>query len=527
MRSRTFLYQAAFLVAVGACQAQSRSGEIRSPAAAGTFYPGTAEELGSLVSGCLARSPDFGKLEPIALIAPHAGLLYSGGCAACGYGMLRGRQYDRVIVLGPSHYAGRLGGFRGAALPSYKAFRTPLGAVPIDTEAVRRLRDHPLFSFQPRCDRYEHSIEVQVPFLQEVLPGFNLLPVLFDAVKEKEYGQIAEALLPFVDKKTLVIASSDFTHFGRRFGFMPFVKGIRGRLQELDFGAITYIVNGEREKFLDYVRRTGATICGRTPIAVLLELMDRTSGSETVPARVLSYVTSADRTGATADSSMLRQGSVSYASIAFLRPGSVRVKGGEKVQPLDLLPNDKALDQTVRAQLLALARSTIRRHLAGEVKGRDYAAYVDMEKLAAVAKLRAGAFVTLKREGHLRGCIGSIYPHQPLWEAVVSNAINAAVNDRRFPNVELKELAALHIEISVLTPPREIAKPEEFQVGKQGIILEKNTRRAVFLPQVAPEQGWDRDETLNHLARKAGLPAEAWREGTRFWVFEAQVFGEK
>jgi AmmeMemoRadiSam system protein A len=180
----------------------------------------------------------------------------------------------------------------------------------------------------------------------------------------------------------------------------------------------------------------------------------------------------------------------------------------------------------VRAKLLALARSTIDRYLSGE-KQSDLSAYVDLIGLPPEAKLRAGAFVTLKRQGHLRGCIGSIYPRQPLWHAVVGNAIHAAVHDHRFPPVKREETGDLDIEISVLTAPRDIAGPEAFHVGTHGIILEKHGKRAVFLPQVAPEQGWDREETLSHLARKAGLPADAWREGTRFWVFEAQVFGER
>jgi AmmeMemoRadiSam system protein A len=215
---------------------------------------------------------------------------------------------------------------------------------------------------------------------------------------------------------------------------------------------------------------------------------------------------------------------VSYACVAFLAPGTW--KGGRTVQPLDQLPHDRRLGEECRRKLLALARSTIRRYLSGE-RGEDLSSYVAPAELPPDSKLRAGAFVTLKREGRLRGCIGSIYPHQPLWEAVVGNAIHSAVHDRRFSAVEKSELDAIDIEVSVLTPPREVGGPEEFDVGAHGIIIEKEGRRAVFLPQVAPEQGWDREQTLSHLAVKAGLPSDAWREGTRFWVFEAQVFGEK
>jgi AmmeMemoRadiSam system protein A len=192
---------------------------------------------------------------------------------------------------------------------------------------------------------------------------------------------------------------------------------------------------------------------------------------------------------------------------------------------LDLFPQDRKIDKESGKKLLALARATIACRLAGERKDA-LSAYVDWKTLPADAKFKAGAFVTLKKNGELRGCIGTIQPEDALWEAIVGNAINAAVNDYRFGPVKKEELQALSIEISVLTPPREVKGPDDFVVGKHGILIEKGARRAVFLPQVAPEQGWNREQTLDHLALKAGLEAGAWRTGTRFWVFEAQVFGE-
>ena len=193
---------------------------------------------------------------------------------------------------------------------------------------------------------------------------------------------------------------------------------------------------------------------------------------------------------------------------------------------MDILPRDMLLTVETRGALLALARRTIVRHLAGE-KHQDPATFVDFDTLPVQAAYRAGAFVTLKYQGNLRGCIGIIQPDQPLWEAVVVNAISAAAKDFRFPAVTADEVGEIQIEISVLAPPREVDGPEQFQVGPHGILIEKQGRRAVFLPQVAPEQGWDREQTFAQLCLKAGLPEDAWREGARFWVFEAQVFGER
>ena len=135
-----------------------------------------------------------------------------------------------------------------------------------------------------------------------------------------------------------------------------------------------------------------------------------------------------------------------------------------------------------------------------------------------------GAFVTLHRDGRLRGCIGTIVGREPLAAAVADNGVAAAVHDPRFAPVAPDEVSNLTLEVSALTPLRAVAGPGDIVVGRHGILLEKNGRHAVFLPQVATEQGWDLPTTLAHLCRKAGLPADAWREGTRFHVFEAEVF---
>ncbi|HAK97229.1 MAG TPA: hypothetical protein DCM87_20125, partial [Planctomycetes bacterium] len=307
------------------------------------------------------------------------------------------------------------------------------------------------------------------------------------------------------------------------FGYTPFRRDIEAGLRALDYGAIAPILAGAPRAFSDYIAKTGATVCGHGPIGVLLEIMTRVRGPAGAPAVLLSYATSGEATGARGDAALLSQGSVSYASIAFCKPGAV--KGGGVVEPLDLLPRDRKIAKESEKKLLALARTVIVRYLAGE-RHEDPSAYVDWAALPAEARFKAGAFVTLKERGGLRGCIGTIMPEEALWEAVVTNAINAAVRDRRFEPVEKNEVGELSIEISVLTPPREVKGPEEFIVGTHGILIEKGGRRAVFLPQVAPEQGWNREQTLDHLVMKAGLAPGAWREGTRFWVFEAQVFGE-
>ncbi|MDD4817553.1 MAG: AmmeMemoRadiSam system protein A [Victivallaceae bacterium] len=181
---------------------------------------------------------------------------------------------------------------------------------------------------------------------------------------------------------------------------------------------------------------------------------------------------------------------------------------------------ENRFDAGQRRAVLEYVRSVIEHRLAGI----PAPARPDMAELRGLGS----CFVTLNdASGELRGCIGSIEAVEPLGDSLERNALNAALCDPRFPPVEPDELPELHIEVSVLTPLRLIASPAEFVVGRHGILFELGRSHAVFLPQVAVEQGWDAETTLNFLANKAGLPKEAWRHPqARFSVFEAEVFGE-
>jgi AmmeMemoRadiSam system protein A len=241
---------------------------------------------------------------------------------------------------------------------------------------------------------------------------------------------------------------------------------------------------------------------------------------------VLEYYRSADLTGEF-------NGSVSYAAIGFFRagdllPGPLYPSRLEAVAEAPVAPAPAPpleLPAAERAFLLGLARQTLEEVLAHDRTPRveSFPPGVSAERMNQIC----GVFVTLRHEGHLRGCIGSIEGRDALYRGVIDNAVNAALHDPRFPPVKHDEVDQLHVEISVLTPLREVAGPEEITIGRHGVVLERGGRRAVFLPQVAPEQGWDRETMLTHLARKAGLPGDAWRQGATFKVFEALVFEEE
>jgi AmmeMemoRadiSam system protein B len=237
------------------------------------------------------------------VIAPHAGFVYSGLVAAKGFARLGDDAYERVILLGPSHYAG----FDGAVLPDASVYRTPLGDVPIDAEACETLRGRDGFRVDNGPFRPEHCLEAEMPFLQRRLrAGWRAVPVLVGALGPRiGAAQLADGLRPLLGPETLVVVSSDFTHYGPRFGYVPFDQDVPRSLEKLDLGAVERILAWDAEGFEEYVTRTGATVCGRHPIRVLLDLVP--GGLE---GRLAAYDTSGRITGEW-------DHSVSYASLVF------------------------------------------------------------------------------------------------------------------------------------------------------------------------------------------------------------------
>ncbi len=279
------------------------------PAVAGTWYPSAAGKLERQVDELLGepRAPagDPPSTRLAGLISPHAGFIYSGAVAGRGFARLHDRSLRRVLLMGPSHYAS----FQGACLPAADAFRTPLGSVPLDRETIELAGRQPGFRIDDGPFGPEHCLEAELPFLQRALaPGWSLVPVLLGGGSpDRDIDRIVDALAPLLDSRTLVVVSSDFTHYGPGFGFVPFRELVPERLRQLDMGAIERILELDREGFDRYVAETGATICGRVAIDVLLGLL----GAET-RAELVAYDTSGRMTGDW-------NHSVSYASISFDR----------------------------------------------------------------------------------------------------------------------------------------------------------------------------------------------------------------
>jgi len=504
LRKVVGLVAVAALLAAPTCGQAGQEKGVRESALAGKWYSAERSRLRDAIDSFCGDAPDAklkGRL--VALIAPHAGYAWSGRVAGYAYRQVKADAVKRVIVLGPSHYAG----FRGFSIASADVWRTPLGDVAVDTTVCDKLRGHRLHVANEAWQKPEHSLEIELPFLQRTAGGFGLVPILVGQLRPGDAAVIAAAIKPYVTEDTLIVVSSDFTHYGPRFQYVPFEKSPAESLRKLDMGAVDLILKKDFEGYMAYLRKTKATICGRYAIEIMLKLLPKEAEG-----RLLKYDTSGRMGGDYSNS-------VSYVAAVFTT--------GEKGAPVE---RTAQLTEKEEEILLRIARTTLNTTIKS---GRVPEGFEKFYELTPALKGKSGVFVTLKENGRLRGCIGRIgYPEvadklPPLYECVRLMTVESAMRDPRFPAVEANELEDIWIEISVLTIAQEVAGPQDFKVGRDGIIIRKGSKGAVFLPQVAPEQGWDRATTLSHLCVKAGLSADEWgRPGMRFFTFRAQVFDE-
>ncbi|HUS73390.1 MAG TPA: AmmeMemoRadiSam system protein B, partial [Sedimentisphaerales bacterium] len=490
---------------------------------AGRWYAADAKALTEQFDGFFQKANVKPINNVIGLILPHAGYRWSGQTAAFGLSAVgrlpaktTNKKYKRIVVIGPSHGTQME---EMLSVPRVTHYETPLGQIPLDMEFINKLLEFAMFQNVPQAHKYEHSVQIELPLLQHHFQSFKFVPIVAGSCSLETIDKAAAVLKGLIDKETLIIASSDFVHYGRVHRYVPFTEKIPERIRELDMGAYEAIGRLDSKGFLEYKRKTGATICGYIPIAILLSALGEGSKAE-----LIKYATSGELTGDFTNS-------VSYLSIAF---------SGEWGNYPEVKPQERAAELTNedKEELLGLARKTILYTV--EQRRVPRASELDVTISDAMKRPRA-AFVTLKKNvvlrkdgnlqpekiSQLRGCIGDIFPQRPLYKSVIINAINAAFRDARFPPVTRAECDDITIEISALTAPKPITSPEQIRIGIDGIVLKKNGQSAVYLPQVAPEQGWDLNQTLTNLSLKAKLPGDAWKKGASFLVFQAVVFGEE
>ncbi len=477
------------LLAGGAAAADG----VRPPVRAGSFYPSDPRELSELIDrlGQSARSvpQDLPERQSLrALILPHAGYPYSGPTAAHAARVLSEYQFKTVLLMGPDHFVG----FRSAAVPTVQAFQTPLGRISVHPAAADLLKQPELFAPLPPADDREHSLEVVLPFLQAYLKSFQLVPVV---VGRAEAERICAALLPLIDQQTLVVVSSDLSHF------LPYAEA-----QARDRRTIEAILARDRRALL----QDAQSACGAHPLAILLTMAERFGWRPVL----LNYLNSGDTAG---DRSRV----VGYAAIAFF---------GEPPMPATNEPSELLAPEKGQV-LVKLARSTLMEKFGLPLTPAE-AERMRSALSDASLQARCGTFVTLKHQGRLRGCIGNLSASDPLAEGVRRNAINAAFHDPRFSPLQEKELEQIEIEVSVLTEPRPLAfrDPEDLlrklRPNVDGVIIRQGYASATFLPQVW-EQLLKKEDFLGHLCLKAGLPRDAWKHGKlEVSTYQVQYFEE-
>lgn len=474
---------------------------VRNPAAAGSFYPDNPARLQAELNELfrLAGKPAALPGAVVGVLAPHAGYVYSGKTAAAAFAPLKGLQFDTAVIFGAGHTAI----IETAAIIKEGAFATPLGPVPIDEELAGALLDaHPgLFTHNPTAHAREHSLEVQLPFLIRILPGIKILPVALNQADAATAALIGEAAARAAGKKRLlIVVSTDLSHYPA------------ARLAEKSDASML--------KTIESAARSNAP--ERVALAEELLVNENLPGLDTAccgVAAVMAGLAASCALGANdftvtaaTNSASSEMGDaervVGYGAGAF-------IKRAQPPEPLELSPEE-------RKQLLALARSSIKQHLSD--KTTPHQGLADNP----LFNIPAALFVTLTIDGELRGCIGSLEPSATMRNAVSELAVSAAFSDPRFPPLSAAELARVKIEISVLSPLRKVASPDEIVPGKHGVLIRQGRRGGTYLPQVWEHFNENKELFLSSLcAEKAGLPPDSWKTGADLYVYTATAFYEK
>ncbi|HQL40721.1 MAG TPA: AmmeMemoRadiSam system protein B [Candidatus Omnitrophota bacterium] len=465
---------------------------VKKPNVSGQFYSADPKALSHQIDEFLKKvdiQPSEKRVEVV--IVPHAGYVYSGAVAAYAYKAASKTPYRTIVVIAPSHHVG----FAGASVWPQGSFETPLGSIPVDqdfaTDLIARSKE---FEFVPTAFAKEHSLEVQLPFLQKVFADFKIVPIVMGQPGIEGCALLAKALRQTIGDRqdVLIVISTDMSHYHSAH-----------QAKNMDQKAIRLVQELNVQEFWEGCATKAIELCGFLPVATAM-LYAKDKGLQV---DILRYADSGDVSGD-------KQAVVGYFSAVFV--ASVQDKGSQRGIKDELTKEQKQ-------KLLEVARKTIFAHI------QDGKVFDVKEKDPRLLQ-EEGAFVTLHKHGRLRGCIGNIFGRGPLIETVRDMAIASATQDPRFRPVSKDELRELEVEISVLSKPWRIKDPEEITLGVHGVIVSRGPfNKGLFLPQVATEQGWTKEQFLSYLcSEKAGLPANAWKDpSVTLEIFSAQVFSEK
>ncbi|MFW6139994.1 MAG: AmmeMemoRadiSam system protein B [Acidobacteriota bacterium] len=476
MKEKIFAFSLIFIFVLSLSWAQG----IRKPVWAGKFYDSRPEVLSKQMDQWLEEveckpEPDF---HLKAIMAPHAGYVYSGKVAAYAYKQVQGKSFDTVVVIGPSHHFG----FRGCSIYSEGKYASPLGLIEIDQDLAKKLSRETGFGFIPKAHEKEHSIEVQIPFIQKTIPDAKIIPVVTGIPSKDSIKKLSEGITAIASKKkVLIVVSTDMSHYLSK-----------REANKRDENTIHLILTKDIQKLESKILKQENILCGGAGVLTALQYASRFGETHI---DLLHYDDSSSAGGSESQV-------VGYMAAAVYIPNNT---------------DNFSLSQKEKRDLLNIARSAIQSY-AIERK----VIFPEPQSLKLYSK--RGAFVTLKRNGRLRGCMGFVETISPLYTIVAQAAVYAAFRDTRFKTLSKSELEGLEIEISVLTRPQKIQDISDIEVGRHGLIISKDTKEGLLLPQVAAENNWSKKKFLEQTCVKAGLPKDSWKKGADVYIFEAKVF---
>jgi AmmeMemoRadiSam system protein B/AmmeMemoRadiSam system protein A len=457
----------------------------KEPVFAGKFYPEKQENLELTIQTFLDMAPDK-KLENVrALILPHAGYIYSGEVAAFGYKQILDKEYKNIFIIAQSHTTY----FDEASILNVTHYKTPFGEIEVSKIAQELLDIRKFYTIEEAHEK-EHSIEVQIPFIQHTQPNAKIIPIVLGQIIDVDY--MVEELEKYITSDNLFIVSTDLSHY-KEYETAKF----------FDNETITNLLNKNQEG-INYCEA-----CGKNALLILNKLAQRNSWEPIL----LDYRNSGDTAGK-------NNSVVGYTAIAYT---------SEKLP--DTNPNELGFYDEIpredREFLLALARDTIEAFLE---KRRPK--LPDESELSDILKSNRGCFVTLEKEEDLRGCIGSIPPAAKLYECVISNAANAAFKDSRFNPLQSSEFDEIDIEISKLSVPKKLEFTtsdellEQLKPGIDGVIIKNRWNEATFLPQVWKNLP-DKRAFLIELCKKGNMKEDCWKDKNIIVeTYQAEVFSE-
>jgi AmmeMemoRadiSam system protein B/AmmeMemoRadiSam system protein A len=475
----------------------------RRPVAAGSFYEADKEALTSDITALFAackKTPESWHVR--AIICPHAGYVFSGKIAASSISTTpQNANYSNIFIIGSSHVMA----FDGASVYNIGDFITPLGKAIVNKDIANKLKsENKVFDYPVTAHLEDHCLEVEIPLIQYYYSKTpKIVPIIIGTNNVNTVKRIAESLKPYFTPENLFLISSDFSHY-------PSYKDA----VNVDKLTAQSIVSGNPEAFITTLRNNSAknipglvtSMCGWTSG---LTIMDLAEGDKNLEFKLIDYCNSGDTPYGDKDRV------VGYNAIALVEKNHIQKDVMESsIEDLSFTKSEKEM-------LFSIARNSIRTML---YDGKQYT--IDDKKIPEALKKPYGAFVTLKIDGKLRGCIGRFLSSEPLYKVVQASAISSAFDDHRFYPLTKEEYEKTELEITVLGPMKKINNINEIVLGKHGIYIKKDFRAGTMLPQVAIENGWTVEQFLGYTSRdKAGLGWDGWKDADLF-IYEGMVLEE-